>query len=93
MNRVWTRMAIVAAGLALLWFATMRQAGVRCEACTDMGGERLCRAVHGGSHEMAAQTALSNLCNELHRDLTARLACQRAPTTTLHCSDDAAVAP
>ena len=93
MNRVWTRVAIAAAGLALLWFATMQQAGVRCEACSDLGGQPVCRVVHGASHEMAAKIALSNLCNELHGDLTSRLACQRAPTTSLHCSDDAVAAP
>ncbi len=88
LNRVLIRIALIGAGLALLWFATLRQSGVSCEACTGLGGQTVCRTVHGESHDTAAQTALANLCNEREHELTARLACQRAPSTRVRCSDD-----
>lgn len=79
----------IAAFAALLWAVTMAGAGVACEACTDVGGERVCQRVRAPTHDEATQTAISNLCNATGRDLGDRLACQRAASTTIQCSDDA----
>lgn len=89
MPRALVITGIVAAFAGLLWAATMAGAGISCEACLDLGGKPFCQTVRAATHEQAAQTVISNLCNAAGRDVTDRLACQRSPGTKLRCSDDA----
>jgi len=75
----------LAALIGILWWGTLSQAGFSCEACIEAGGRQLCQTVQAESEEMARQTAVSNVCNSVGRDLTERLACQSAPTTRVVC--------
>jgi hypothetical protein len=75
----------VAAASGLLWWASLSQAAFSCEACIEVDGRRLCQTVRAASEDAARQTAVSNVCNSVGRDLTERLACQNAPTTVVVC--------
>jgi len=71
--------------VGLLYWASLSQAGYSCEACADKAGMRLCQTVAAASEDLARQTAVSNVCNAVGQDLTERLACQAAATTTVTC--------
>jgi len=81
---LWTLLLVGAAG-GVLWWASLSQAAFSCEACVERDGHRLCQTVRAATEDAARQTALSNVCNATGRDLTERLACQAAPTTTVVC--------
>jgi hypothetical protein len=68
-----------------LYAATVRHAGVECEACVEGPAGRLCRTVAGATEEQAAGTAMSNACALVGRNVTERLACERRPPASLAC--------
>lgn len=73
------------AAVAVLYWASLSQAAFSCEACVEIAGRRLCQTVRAESEDAARGTAVSNVCNAVGSDLTERLACQSAPTTTVVC--------
>jgi len=72
---------------AALVLATLRETGVRCEACVDFGGRRECRAVSGANREKATEQALATACALLARGVTQAFECQRTPPSTVECDD------
>lgn len=85
MKRAFWVALLLCAGGGALWWATLSQAVFSCEACIERDGRRLCQTVRAASEDAARETARSNVCNAIGRDLTDRLACQTAPTTTVVC--------
>jgi len=73
--------------VAALVLATLRETGVRCEACVDFGGRRECRAVSGPDREKAAEQARATACAVLARGVTEAFECQRTPASSLACED------
>jgi hypothetical protein len=77
--------AAVAAGLALLYVATLSQAGFECEACVADAGVSACRTATGDSREQAEQVAVANACAVVAVGVTATLECQRSRIASLRC--------
>ena len=80
----WLLGLAFAAAIAL---ATLRETGVRCEACVDFGGRRECRAASGPDREKAAEHARTTACAILAHGVTEAFECQRTPASTLECDD------
>jgi hypothetical protein len=73
--------------LAALLYATLRETGVRCEACLDFGGARACRAVSAANREQALAQAVATACAVLARGVTEAFACQRTAPSSLDCDE------
>jgi hypothetical protein len=84
-RRTLIGVAVIAAAGAVLYFATVRLAGVECEVCVEGGGARVCRTVAGPTESEATGTALSNACAVLGRNVTERLGCERREPASVAC--------
>jgi hypothetical protein len=73
--------------LGALVYATLRESGVRCEACVDFEGARACRSVAAADREQAVDQAVATACAVLARGVTEAFACQRSVPSSLHCDD------
>jgi hypothetical protein len=70
-----------------LLYATVRETGVRCEACVDFAGARACRAVSAADRDQATEQAVATACAVLARGVTQGFACQRTVPSSLHCDE------
>ena len=86
-RRTLAGLLLAAAFAAALVLATLRETGVRCEACVDFGGRRECRAVSGPDREKATEQALATACALLARGVTQAFECQRTPPSSVECDD------
>lgn len=77
--------AVIVAGVALLYFATLRQAGVECEACVNFGGHQRCGKARGVGEVEARRSAIATACAPLTRGVTETLDCERAEPHSLRC--------
>ena len=77
----------VALVAAVLYWATLAQSGVRCEACMVYGGQRYCANVSAATREQAEAGAVMNACSVLSSGVTRGLECQRTPPVSLDCSE------
>ena len=85
---VWKWAAVVGgvcAALGLLYAATLRQAGVRCEACVSFEGRRVCRSAAAGSPADARRAAVATACATVASGVTQTLACERAVPAEVRC--------
>lgn len=82
---------LVAAGVAafatVLAVATLRQTGVSCEVCMEVGGRSLCSTVVAASTDDALAEARRNACDLLTEGMTAELACQRTMPRSSTCRE------
>ena len=76
----------IAAVLALLFFATLQQAGVECEVCVSFSGRQQCGSARAANESDARRTALSTACAPLTRGVTETLACEGAPPQSVRCN-------
>lgn len=75
----------IAAGVGLLYFATLRQAGIECEACVAFGGHQRCGTARAVGEVEARRSAISTACAPLTRGVTETLDCERAEPQSLRC--------
>ncbi len=72
--------------IAMLYFATLRQAAVRCEACVSFEGRPACRTAQAGSQEEAQRMAIATACALVASGVTQTLACERQAAASLQCA-------
>jgi hypothetical protein len=87
MKRVALVLVLVAAGGALLYVATLRQAGSECEVCMRFEGSERCAAAAAGTHEQAEELAVMAACAPLASGVTASLRCQALEPVSRRCSE------
>ena len=79
--------AIGAAVVAVLYYATVAETQVSCEVCIEFAGRSDCRTAAGRDREEAIQGASSVACTVLSGGVTEGLRCQRTPPRSVHCSE------
>ena len=86
-SRILAGLALAAAFVGALFFATARETGVRCEVCIDFGGARACRAASAADREKAVAEGLTTACAVLAHGVTEAFACQRIAPSSTQCDD------
>ena len=81
----WLAALGIAAAAGILWWATLSQSRVECEACMRYDGRRTCSRVAAASRELAESRAVSHACSVLSQGVTQGLSCQRTPPESLDC--------
>ena len=79
-------LAAIAAAVALLYFATLGQAGVECQACVTFGGRERCGSARAATEADARRSAVATACAPLTRGVTETLDCERKPPQSLRCA-------
>jgi hypothetical protein len=77
----------LAGGAALLYAATLAQAGFECEACMRFDARTHCAAAAAGTREAAEQAAVMAACGALTGGVTASLQCQATAPVSLRCQE------
>jgi hypothetical protein len=77
----------VAAGGALLYAATVRQASAECEVCMQFEGARRCASAAAGTPEQAEELAVMAACAPLASGVTASLRCQAGQPVSRSCTE------
>lgn len=76
---------IVAAGLlSLLVFSSMNLAKYKAEVCVTFNGMTQCRTAAGATEEYVIRAATSDACSTLASGVTQSMACEQAPTQSIH---------
>jgi len=78
-------LAIVAAIVALLYYATLADADTECEACMRYEGREGCRIAIGVGREEAERTAIATACAMVAQGVTATIRCQGLEPVKLAC--------
>lgn len=78
-------LAGIAAVVAALYFATLGQAGVQCEACVAFGGVERCQSARAATEDEARRSAVATACAPLTRGVTETLDCERKAPQSLRC--------
>jgi len=78
-------LAVVAAIVALLYYATLAGADTECEACMRYEGREACRTAVGVGREEAERTAVSTACALVANGVTATIRCQALEPVKLEC--------
>lgn len=86
MKRGLVGFLLAVAVVAVLWFATQREAGVECTVCMDYGGHSACRTAAAPARDDALRGAISSACSVLASGVTRGLACDRTPPRSVECS-------
>jgi hypothetical protein len=86
-KRVLLVVLALAGGVALLYAATVAQAGFECEACMRFGGHEHCASAAAGTRDAAEQAAVMAACGALTGGVTASLQCQGGQPLSLRCSE------
>ncbi len=85
MKRALLALLGVVGAVGALYWVSVSQAAFSCEACVDASGQRFCQTVRAATEETSHENARANVCNATRGDLTQRLACRNAPSTTVVC--------
>lgn len=85
MKRVSIGLAIVAAIVALLYYATLADADTECEACMRYEGREACRTAIGVGRDEAERTAVATACALVANGVTATIRCQGLDPVKLEC--------
>ena len=85
MKSVSIGLAIVAAIVALLYYATLADADTECEACMRYEGREGCRTAIGVGREEAERTAIATACAMVAQGVTATIRCQGLEPVKLAC--------
>jgi hypothetical protein len=80
-------LAIAAAVIGFLYAATLRGAGVRCDACMRFEGREACKSASGASRDDAEYAAIMTACAVVSGGVTQTIACQATVPVSLHCSE------
>ena len=75
----------IVAGVAVLYFSTLGQAGFECEACVEFGGRERCGSARAASEVEATRSAIATACAPLTRGVTETLDCGRKAPQALRC--------
>lgn len=86
-NRILAGLGLAVLFFGALFFATLRETGVRCEVCIDFGAARACRAAAASDREKALEGARTAACAVLAHGVTEAFACQRIPPSSTQCDD------
>lgn len=86
MTRGLAGLLLAVAVIAVLWFATQREAGVECTVCMEYEGRSACRTAAAPERDAALRGALSAACSVLASGVTRGLACDRTPPRSVDCS-------
>ena len=81
----WLGLLVAAAGAGVLYYATLSEAEVECEACMRYAGSRFCSRVAAASAPEAGRRAISHACSVLSQGVTKGLECERTPPESLSC--------
>ncbi len=85
MKKLSIAVLVLAAAAAILYAATLAQAGFECEACVLFEGRRACGTARAGSVAEARRTALTTACATVTSGVTSTLRCQAEPPLSLDC--------
>ena len=78
-------LAVIAAGVALLYFATLRQAGVECEVCVEFNGRRNCATASASTEGQAVQSAQSTACGTISSGMAESVLCGDEAPVSRQC--------
>jgi len=78
-------LAVVAAIVALLYYATLAGADTECEACMRYEGREGCRTAIGVGREEAERTAIATACALVASGVTETVRCQGLEPVKLEC--------
>jgi hypothetical protein len=84
-KRVAIGLALVAAIVALLYYATLAGADTECEACMRYEGREACRTAIGVGREEAERTAIATACALVSSGVTGTIRCQALAPVKLEC--------
>lgn len=76
----------VGAFVGVLWWMTLRQQGVQCRVCMDLGGRMQCSTVSAKSRDEAMEAAVGTACGTLSTSVTNELACRRETPRSVQCT-------
>jgi hypothetical protein len=79
-------LAVTAAAVGLLYYATLAGAGTECEACMHYEGREACRSATGVDREEAERTAIATACALISNGVTATIRCQGLEPDQLECT-------
>jgi hypothetical protein len=79
-------LAVAAAAVGLLYYATLAGAGVECEACMHYEGRQACRSATGVDREEAERTAIATACALISNGVTGTIRCQGLVPDKLECT-------
>ena len=85
MKSVAIGLAVLAAIVALLYYATLVDADTECEACIRYEGREACRTAIGVGREAAESTAITTACALVANGVTASIRCQGLEPVKLEC--------
>jgi len=81
------RSLLVLAFVGAVLFATFGMGAVECEVCLEFRGRSGCRSVSAPDRRQAIAQATATLCTEFSNGVTEGMACNRAPHSSLRCSE------
>ena len=87
MKRWLVGVAIAAAVIGFLYAATLRGAGVRCDACMRFEGREACKSATGASRDDAEHAAIMTACALVSGGVTQTIACQGTEPLSLTCTE------
>lgn len=76
MRSLLVTLAVLVAGGALLYWATLSHAGVTCEVCIRHGGRERCASAAAPTEAEAEQAARMTACGVLAGGVTGAISCQ-----------------
>jgi hypothetical protein len=85
-RRILVVLAAIAAVGALLYWATVSQAGARCEACMSFHGRQRCATAAAATRDDAQRAAITAACAPLSGGVTDTIQCEATDPVSLRCS-------
>jgi len=77
----------IAAFLAVLYWMTLQQGGIRCEVCMARNGRVHCATVVASSRDEAVEQGRNSACGVLTQGMANELQCQRSALQSLSCEE------
>ncbi len=85
MKQLAIGLAVAAAAVGLLYYATLAGAGTACEACMRYEDREACRSATGVDREEAERTAIATACALISSGVTDTIRCQGLEPLKLQC--------
>ena len=79
-------LAIAAAAIGALYYATLAGAATECEACMRYDDREACRSATGVDRDEAERTAIATACALVSQGVTATIRCQGLEPLKLECT-------
>jgi hypothetical protein len=79
-------LAVAAAAIGMLYYATLAGAGFECEACMRYEDRDACRSATGVDRDEAERTAIATACALVSNGVTATIRCQGLEPLKLECT-------